>query len=79
MQIITDDAIERVFAGTNFGGCDRRKLVEQGVLKRLTGYSCGRTMSTILMELKLTTVNGTVTKLGKKFCCDAFYRQDHSA
>ena len=35
---ITDDEIAAAFDGTNFGGADHRRLLEQGVLKRLTGY-----------------------------------------
>lgn len=74
-ELISNETIECAFNGTNFSDSDRRKLVGQSILKLLTGYSCGHTMFTILVELKLITSKGTVTKLGKKFCCDVFYCQ----
>lgn len=75
---ITDQEIEASFAGTNFGGCDRRELLAQGVLKRNCGYSCGSTLTQILRELKLITSNDTVTKRGKELLMDAFYRSGAS-
>lgn len=75
---ITDAEIDAAFEGTNFGGANRRKLLEQGVLKRLTGYHCGHTLTMILRGLGLTTVNDTVTKKGKRFAIGAFYSQEHS-
>ena len=59
---ITDDEIAAAFEGTNFGGADHRKLLEQGVLKRLTGYHCGHTLTIIMRRLGLTTEKDNVTK-----------------
>lgn len=75
---ITDANIAEAFEGTNFGGANHRKLLEQGVLKRLTGYHCGHTLTMILRRLGLTTANDTVTKKGKRFAIEAFYSQEHS-
>lgn len=75
---ITEAEIEEAFDGTNFGGANHRKLLEQGVLKRLTGYHCGHTLTMIMRRLGLTTEKDTVTKKGKRFCIGAFYQQEHS-
>lgn len=76
---ITDEEIETVFAGTSFGGCNRRELLAQGVLKRFCGYSCGSTLTHILDELRLITQNGTITKRGKQVLINTFYRSNTSA
>ena len=75
---ITDDDIAAAFDGTNFGGADHRKLLEQGVLKRLTGYHCGHTLTVIMRRLGLTTEKDNVTKKGKTFAMGAFYQPKHS-
>lgn len=75
---ISDAEIHAAFENTNFGGADKRKLLEQGVLKRLTGYHCGHTLTMIMRGLGLTTQKDTVTKKGKEFCMTAFYETKHS-
>lgn len=75
---ITDAEIYVAFENTNFGGADHRKLLEQGVLKSLTGYHCGHTLTMIMRKLGLTTQKGNVTKKGKEFCMSAFYEMKHS-
>ncbi len=70
---ISDAEIDAVFENTNFGGVNRRKLLEQGVLKRLTGYHSGHTLTMIMRKLGLTTEKDNVTKKGKEFCMGAFY------
>lgn len=75
---ISDQEIAAAFEGTNFGGADHRKLLEQGVLKRLAGYHCGHTLTMIMRRLGLTTAKDTVTKKGKLFVMSAFYSQVHS-
>ena len=75
---ITDDEIAAAFDGTNFGGANHRRLLEQGVLKRLTGYHCGHTLTMIMRRLGLTTEKDNATKKGKFFAMAAFYQQKHS-
>ena len=75
---VTDAEIAAAFAGSNFGCADHRKLLEQGVLKRLTGYHCGHTLTMIMRRLGLTTDKDNATKKGKRFCMDAFYEQKNS-
>ncbi len=75
---ITDEEITKAFEGTNFGAANHRKLLEQGVLKRLTGYSCGWTLTMIMRSLGLTTEKDNVTKKGKVFVMGAFYSSELS-
>ena len=75
---ITDAEIEAAFDGTNFGGVNHRRLLEQGVLKRLTGYHCGHTLGMIMRKLGLTTQKDNVTTKGKRFVMSAFYSHHHS-
>ena len=77
-EIISDEEIEKAFNGCNFGGCDPRQLLEQGVLKRLTDYGCGWTLTQIMRKLGLTTPKDRVTKKGKSFAMNAFYEIKHS-
>lgn len=72
---VSDEEIEAAFQNTNFGDDSpafRRKLVEQGVLKKLVPYHSGYTLTCILRELGLTTVKGTITAKGRKFLYAAF-------
>jgi|JI10StandDraft_1071094.scaffolds.fasta_scaffold729987_1 hypothetical protein len=71
---ITDTEIAAAFEGTNFGGANHRRLLEQGVLKRLTGYHCGHTLTMIMRDLGLTTEKDNATKKGKLFAMGAFYQ-----
>jgi hypothetical protein len=75
---VTDEEIENAFAGANFGTRGYRKLLEQGVLKRLTGFYNGCTLTHIMHDLGLTTEKDNVTKKGKQFCMHAFYDQSNS-
>lgn len=69
---ISDDEIEKAFAGANFGDRDHRKLLEQGVLKKLGGYRSGATLTGIMIDLGLISkIN--VLKKGRMFLMDSFY------
>lgn len=69
---IDDDLIAAQFKGTNFGTSNYRRLVEQGVLKRLTHYHNGATLTNILKRLKLVDENNEVTSAGRDFAWNAF-------
>jgi hypothetical protein len=78
-HIITDAEIEAAFEGTNFGTAIPRRLLEQGVLKALTGYHSGHTLTTIMRKLGLLTHRSDrVTAKGKRFVFWAFHRTEHS-
>ena len=70
---ITDQEIKTAFENTFFGESNHRKLLEQGVLKRIAGYLNGNTLMMILMELGLTNHKDKVLKKGIKFIYHAFY------
>jgi hypothetical protein len=70
-QIVTDAEIEAAFKNTDFGVSDHRRLLECSVLKKLVGYHCGHTITTIMIGLGLIGKAG-VTKKGKQFAADAF-------
>jgi hypothetical protein len=70
-QEITDEQVVDAFTGTKFGDRDHRKLLEQGVLKRLCDYRTGHTLQMIMLYLGLTTQKNNVTKKGKRFAFDA--------
>ncbi|MDD0837858.1 hypothetical protein PSQ40_04670 [Curvibacter sp. HBC61] len=70
--IVSDAEIEQAFRGTNFGGADHRELLNVSVLKKLVGYHCGHTITTIMQELKLIGKTGKPTKRGVLLVREAF-------
>jgi hypothetical protein len=75
--VVTDAEIEAAFAGANFGAAIPRKLLEQGVLKAMTGYSSGYTLTTIMRKLGLVTEGGRTTVKGRRFAFAAFHQSEH--
>lgn len=69
---ITDDEIKAVFANTNFGDRDHRKLLEVSVMKRAVGYHCGHTITMIMRRLGLTGKTDNITMKGKRFLQHAY-------
>lgn len=74
---VTDAEIDAAFELAATGGADRRKMLEQGVLKRLAGQHCGLTLTRIMQCLGLTAANGNVTRKGQAFCLAAFSDDKH--
>ena len=66
--IVSDEEIEKAFAGTDFGDRKPRALLGMAVLKTLTGYHSGHTITAIMRELGLIDHRGKTTKKGKDFC-----------
>lgn len=71
-EIVTDAEIERVHGHANFGSRSKRAVVDEGVLKRTFGYSCGATMRAILIEHGLIRVRnpfheGSLTAKGRRY------------
>lgn len=85
-QNISDEEISVAFENTNFGDDSpefRRKLLAQGVLKKLVPDHSGHTLTTIMKELGLIAIHGKreevyVTALGKKFLFAEFYQEKFS-
>lgn len=77
-KIITDEEIERVHAGANFGPTmTKRQVVNQALLKCACGYSNGHTAATIIEEhglIVLARRRGTtaLTARGRKYLWAAF-------
>lgn len=75
---VSEPEIVRAFFGSNFGTANHRGLLEQGVLKRLTGYHNGHTLTVIMRGMGLITERDNVTKKGKEFVMAAFYNKANS-
>jgi len=71
-DIITDDEIDIVHANANFGGMDKREVVNQGVLKCASGFYQGSTSRQIIEEHGLITNNYKLTAKGKMYLWAAF-------
>lgn len=71
---ITPEAIEKAFAGTNFGRTDFDVILADTVLKRAAGYHSGGTATTIATRLGLLSMK-TVrpTKAGHEWALEVFY------
>lgn len=63
-MIISDNEIEEVFAGTNFGCKNYREILNSSLLKKLCRYHCGHTITTIMQKLGLIGKTGKPTKKG---------------
>ncbi|WP_299083218.1 hypothetical protein [uncultured Paraglaciecola sp.] len=71
-EIITDDEIESVHANANFGGMDKRTVVNQGVLKCASGYYQGGTSNAIILEHGLITNDYELTPKGRAYLWAVF-------
>lgn len=69
---VTDEQIVEAFAYSSFGRSDHRQLLEASVLKKMVGYHCGHTITTIMTELGLIGATGIPTKKGKAFVAHAY-------
>ncbi len=69
---ISDNEIAVAFTNTNFGTTQHRKLLEQGVLKKLVGFHSGHTLTQIMLKLGLIAPSLRVTLKGKAFLYQAF-------
>lgn len=72
---VTDEEIAEAFRFTNFGHNKHRELLNASVLKKLVGYHCGHTITTIMRELKLIGKTGVPTQRGIQLVRDAFSEQ----
>ena len=71
-EIISDEEIERVHANANFGGMNKRTVVNQGVLKCASGYYQGSTSNAIIREHGLVTRDYELTPKGRAYLWAAF-------
>jgi hypothetical protein len=69
---ISDAEIEEAFKNTNFGHTKYRELLNASVLKKLVGYHCGHTITTIMKEMGLIGKTEAPTKRGIQLVREAF-------
>lgn len=72
---LTDEVVNAVFEGTNFGRTDFRTILAETVMKRAAGYHSGGTATYIATELGLLSPkNQSATKLGLTFAFHHYYK-----
>lgn len=71
-EIISDEDIERVHGGANFGHMAKRDVVRFGVLKCASGYHQGSTSEAICRDHGLITAKYKLTKKGQRYLWAAF-------
>jgi hypothetical protein len=69
---VSDEEIAEAFIYTNFGTTNYRRLLEASVFKKLVGYHCGHTITTIMRSLDLIGKTGMPTKKGRRFVAHAY-------
>ncbi|KON62794.1 hypothetical protein KOEU_37120 [Komagataeibacter europaeus] len=71
---LTPEAIEKAFAGTNFGRTDFEVILAETVLERAAGYNPGHRATSIATRLGLLgDKTGNVTKAGHEWAMKIFY------
>lgn len=77
-EIISQEEIEAIFEGTNFGPSPNySNILANGCLKVLNGYASGHTLTCIMRDLGLTVEqygNTYLTVIGKEFTYWSFAR-----
>ena len=69
---VTDAEIAIHFLGTNFGHTRHRELLSASVFKKLLGYRCGFTITTIMTKMELIGKTGKPTKRGIALVREAY-------
>lgn len=74
-QALTDEAISKAFAGTNFGRDDLKNILAETVIDAAAGWRCGYTATTICTQLGLLTPKGCASALGLRFISEHVQRE----
>lgn len=74
-QALTDEAISKAFAGTNFGRNDFKNILAETVIDAAAGWRCGYTATTICTQLGLLTPKGCASALGLRFISEHVQRE----
>ena len=72
---LTDEAISKAFAGTNFGRDDFKNILAETVIDAAAGWRCGYTATTICTQLGLLTPKGCASALGLRFISEHVQRE----
>ncbi|WP_163280216.1 hypothetical protein [Enterobacter cloacae] len=74
-RALTDEAIKKAFAGTNFGRDDFKNILAETVIDAAAGWRCGYTATTICTQLGLLTPKGCASALGLRFISEHVQRE----
>ncbi|VAM30211.1 Uncharacterised protein [Enterobacter hormaechei] len=74
-QALTDEAISKAFAGTNFGRDDFKNILAETVIDAAAGWRCGYTATTICTQLGLLTPKGCASAFGLRFISEHVQRE----
>ncbi|MBM7233150.1 hypothetical protein [Enterobacter roggenkampii] len=74
-RALTDEAISKAFAGTNFGRDDLKNILAETVIDAAAGWRCGYTATTICTQLGLLTPKGCASALGLRFISEHVQRE----
>lgn len=74
-RTLTDEAISKAFAGTNFGRDDLKNILAETVIDAAAGWRCGYTATTICTQLGLLTPKGCASALGLRFISEHVQRE----
>lgn len=74
-RALTDEAISKAFAGTNFGRDDFKNILAETVIDAAAGWRCGYTATTICTQLGLLTPKGCASALGLRFISEHVQRE----
>lgn len=74
-QALTDEAINKAFAGTNFGRDDLKNILAETVIDAAAGWRCGYTATNICTQLGLLTPKGCASALGLRFVSEHVQRE----
>ncbi|MEG6307127.1 hypothetical protein UXP06_21340 [Enterobacter ludwigii] len=74
-RALTDEAINKAFAGTNFGRDDLKNILAETVIDAAAGWRCGYTATTICTQLGLLTPKGCASALGLRFISEHVQRE----
>lgn len=72
---LSDEAIKKAFAGTNFGRDDFTNILAETVIDAAAGWRCGYTATTICTQLGLLTPKGCASALGLRFISEHVQRE----
>jgi hypothetical protein len=73
--LVTPEDVDVVKGNANFGESDPYVMIVEGVLKCVTGYSSGNTVTCMMQELGLVTKDRKrLTKKGKRCLWEWYHR-----
>jgi hypothetical protein len=69
---ISDEEIAEAFNGYSFGTAEHRQLLAASVFKKMVGYHCGSSATTIMTKMGLIGRTGKPTKRGRGFVASSY-------